>query len=251
MLDGSNMRSRGTLSMLALFVSAGCVGTFGGSDADSEGRPPTSAAPASGASPAPTRPNAPPPTGVTLSSGAPEGSIVGASAGGLTHVISEDWAEAPVPYGDNVKMLRFQQMQAEVERATGVTWSNWAANRAAFGGVDFRATFYEDRTPSATKLLIWRRMAFDVCAELVGTETNAPVLFTAIAPTETVAATDPKVTAQVKLVFARFFLEEPRPEEIAASTKALAATIESGGSPEEAWTALCVGYVSSMRFLTY
>jgi hypothetical protein len=189
------------------------------------------------------------------SSGAPgagdDAPVVGASAGGLTHIISDGWPNAAVPYGDNVKMLNYAQMQEEVLRATGVVWPDWAANRLVFGGADFAVTYADDRTPSATKLVTWRKMAFDVCTMMVKAEAAKPSLFTAIAPDAAISQTDPKVTAQVKLVFARFFLEDPVQAEVDVSVKGLVDTLSVGGAPADAWTGLCVGYLSSMRFLTY
>jgi hypothetical protein len=198
-------------------------------------------------------PIAPPGAGGNGSGGAPPGAdrVVGASAGGMTHIISDGWAEAPVPYGDNVKMLNFPQMRAEVRRATGVDWPSWAQNRVAFGGADYVATFQDDRTPSATKLVTWRKMAFEVCTTLTNAEASAPSLFSAISPTAPIAANDPKIAAQVKLVFTRFFLDDAGANDVVASTKALTDIVDAGGSPIEAWTGLCVGYLSSMRFLTY
>ena len=177
--------------------------------------------------------------------------VIGASAGGQTHVISDGWSTAPVRYGDNVKMLSYVQMQAEVARATGVVWSGWANSRAVFGGADFVTTYADDRTPSGTKLVTWRKMAFDVCARMLTTEASTPSLFSAVSPTAAIRADDAKVAAQVRLVFTRFFLEDPTAADVDASIKALGDTVAAGGSAEDAWTGLCVGYLSSMRFLTY
>jgi hypothetical protein len=148
-------------------------------------------------------------------------------------------------------MLSFSQMEAEATRATGVTWPDWAANRAVFGGADYVTTFEDDRTPSGTKILTWRKMAFDVCATMLTAEAKAPSLFSAIGPTAPIAAGDPKVASQVKLVFVRFFLEDPALADVDASIQALSDTVAAGGVPQDAWTDLCVGYLSSMRFLTY
>lgn len=177
--------------------------------------------------------------------------VIGSSAGNQTHIISDDWERAPVRLGNNLKMLNFAQMQTEVQRATSIAYDGWADNRAVFGAPDFKTSFQEDRTPTATKILTWRKIAFSVCAAMVKKETATPALFSAIAPTAAIDAADPKVIDQVKAMFTQFFLEPPTSTEVEASTKALADTVAAGGSPSEAWGTLCVGYLSSMRFLTY
>lgn len=177
--------------------------------------------------------------------------VIGSTAGDQTHIISDDWEQAPVRLGNNLKMLSFAQMQSEVLRATTIAYDGWAENRAVFGGPDFKTSFQEDRTPTATKILTWRKIAFSVCAAMVKKETATPALFSAIAPTAAIDAADPKVADQVKAMFTKFFLEPPNSTEVEASTKALADTVAAGGSPAEAWGTLCVGYLASMRFLTY
>lgn len=178
--------------------------------------------------------------------------VIGASAGGETNVISDGWIVEPVHGGNNLKLISFAQMQAEVLRATGVNYAKWDKNRAVFGAVDFKSSFVEDRIPTATKLLSWRKIAFSVCADMVKNETTAPKLFSSIAPTAAIAADDAKVVAQVKAIFAKFFFEPPNAQELEISLKALVDTLAApGGTPSDAWTNLCVGYLSSMRFLTY
>jgi hypothetical protein len=233
------------LPLVVAFV-AGCMGSFGDGGAGDDNGGANGAHGGGGAS-ARTGANAVS-GGMNVPDNAP---VIGASAGNQTHVISDGWETAAVPYGDNVKLLSYAQMQSEVERATGVVWPDWAANRVVFGGADYVTTFSDDRTPSGTKLLTWRKMAFDVCGTMIGAEAAKPSLFTAISPTVAISASDPKVAAQVKLVFARFFLENPAQADVDASTKALGDLIAAGGSPQDAWTGLCVGYLSSMRFLTY
>lgn len=185
---------------------------------------------------------------------APTGSadpLVGASAGGTTHVVSDDWQEAAVPYGDNVKTLNFEQLQAEVVRATGVTTIDWDSKQATFGGADYVSTFQEDRTPSATKMVALRKIAFDACTALLTKESSKQTLFSAISPKTAINATDPNVAAQVKLIFTRVFFEEPEAADVDASTQALADLTAAGATSVDAWTGLCVGYLSSMRFLSY
>lgn len=177
--------------------------------------------------------------------------VVGASAGGITNIISDGWDDALVPKGNNLKMLKFSQMRSEVLRATGVTWAGWEANRAVFGAPDFENTFQHNRAPSASKLIVWRKMAFSVCETMITRETAMPALFTSIAPTAAIAPTDPKVAAQITAIFIKFFLDEPNTSALDLSQKALMDSISAGANPSEAWRNLCVGYLSSMRFLVY
>jgi len=178
--------------------------------------------------------------------------VIGSSAGGETNIISDGWAVETVHGGNNLKLISFAQMQAEVLRATGVNYAKWEKNRAVFGAVDFKTSFVEDRIPTGTKLLTWRKIAFSVCGDMVNNETTTPKLFSSMAPTAAIAADDPKVAAQVKAIFTKFFFEPPTAKELEISIKALTDTLAvPGGTPSIAWTNLCVGYLSSMRFLTY
>lgn len=177
--------------------------------------------------------------------------IIGASAGGETNIISDTWDVAPVRGGNSLKMLNFTQMQSEVRRATTITYDSWAENRILFGAPDFKTSFNEDRTPTATKIITWRKIAFSVCTAMIKKETATPALFSSIAPTAAIKAGDPKVADQVNAIFTKFFLEPPTPSEVDASTQALVGTVSAGGPPAEAWTSLCAAYLSSMRFLTY
>lgn len=177
--------------------------------------------------------------------------ILGASAGGETNVVSDGWPESPVRFGDNVKMLNFRQLKAEVARATGVASYNWGTQGVVFGEADYKTSFRDDRTPSATKIIAFRKVAFDVCAKMMQAEVTTPKVFSALSPTAALSAQDPKVAAQVTLVFSRFFLEEPTTAEVEASTQALVAQVSAGASPSAAWAGLCTGYLSSMRFLSY
>lgn len=177
--------------------------------------------------------------------------VIGASAGGQTNVISDGWELASVHGGNNLKMMNFAQMQSEVLRATSINYSQWEKHRTVFGAADFKSSFAEDRLPTATKVLTWRKIAFAVCGEMVKQETATPKLFSSIAPTAAIKADDPKVIDQVKAMFTKFFFEPPTAKELEVSTAALAKTVAAGGGPSDAWSNLCVAYLSSMRFLTY
>lgn len=177
--------------------------------------------------------------------------VIGASAGGQTNIISDGWEEASVRGGNNIKFLNFTQMQAEMLRATSINYDKWEANRNVFGAADFRSSFEEDRTPTTTKIMTWRKIAFAVCGQMIKKEMTTPNLFASISPAAAIDIADSKVVDQVKAVFTKFFFDPPSSKELEMSTKALAATIAAGGKPSEAWANLCVAYLSSMRFLTY
>lgn len=177
--------------------------------------------------------------------------VIGSSAGGQTNIISDAWEVETVPHGNNLKMLNFVQMQSEVLRATSITSKEWAGLRTAFGAPDFVNSYEEDRTPTATKILTWRKLAFSVCGSMITNETATPALFTSITPTAAISASDSRVTEQVTAVFTKFFQDPPTADEVALSTKMLTDVVAGGGKPGEAWTGLCVAYISSMRFLTY
>lgn len=177
--------------------------------------------------------------------------VIGSSAGGQTNIISDGWAEETVPHGNNLKMLNFKQMQSEVLRATSITSKEWATLRTAFGAPDFVNSFSEDRVPSATKILTWRRLAFSVCGSMISKETATPALFSSIAPSAAIDATNPRVTEQITAVFTKVFQAPPSADEVSLSTQMLVDAVAAGGTPAEAWTGLCVAYLSSMRFLTY
>lgn len=182
--------------------------------------------------------------------GAVEDPVVGATADGETNIVSDGWEESSIRFGNNVKMLNFRQLKAEVARATGVTY-DWGDKGVIFGEADYKTSFHDDRTPSATKLIAFRKAAFAICKTMVTAEAQTPSVFSALSPNAALSAEDPKVAAQVKLVFNRFFLEEPTQDEVDLSIKALVAQGTAGTTPAEAWAGLCTGYLSSMRFLSY
>ena len=177
-------------------------------------------------------------------------SVIGTSAGGQTNIISDGWVETPVRFGNNVKMLNFRQLKAEVARATGVTSYDWGNKSAVFGAADYKATFQDDRTPGASKIVAFRKIAFEVCDKMMTAEATTPKVFSTLSPKAALTGDDPKVAAQVKLVFGHVFLEEPTQEEVDLSLKALTEQTAAGASAAEAWAGLCTGYLSSMRFLS-
>ena len=179
------------------------------------------------------------------------GPLVGASSGSTTNVVSDSWYEAPVRFGNTIKMLNFEQLKSELAAVTGADSTELASAGAAFGAANYKTVFQDDRTPTSSKLIAYRKIAYKMCGEMVKREGNTRALFSEIAPSAAINAEDPKVAAQVKKIFARVFLEEPTQVEIDHSTKALGQFVAEGLSPADAWTGLCVGYLSSMRFLTY
>lgn len=177
--------------------------------------------------------------------------IVGASSGSTTNVVSDSWYEAPVRFGNTIKMLNFEQLKSELSAVTGADSTELASAGAAFGAANYKTVFQDDRTPTSSKLIAYRKIVYKMCTEMIKREGNTRALFSEVAPSAAISAQDPKVAAQVKKIFARVFLEEPTQVEIDHSTKALGQFVAEGSSPADAWTGLCVGYLSSMRFLTY
>lgn len=178
-------------------------------------------------------------------------SVIGTSAGGQTNIISDGWGDTPVRFGNNVKMLNFRQLKTEVARVTGVTSYDWGNKGAVFGAADYKTTFQDDRTPGASKIVAFRKIAFEVCDKMMAAEATTPKVFSALSPKAALSGNDPKVAEQVKLVFTHMFLEQPTQEEVDVSIKALTEQTAAGATAAEAWAGLCAGYMSSMRFLSY
>lgn len=191
-----------------------------------------------------------PPGGVTPS----DDRLAGAGGRDLT----EFWDPIPVPYSANVKMLGFDMMKSEVKRALELTWKvggveQWEANRSALGGANYQTTFTEDVTPSQQKVLLWRKMAYQVCADAVARDAGKAtrVVFTDVDPGVAISTSNAAVNAQVDALYQRFFLEDAPASEHTRATTLLAAAYADGTDPKEAWRALCVGYLASLKFLSY
>jgi hypothetical protein len=172
--------------------------------------------------------------------------------------LTEFWESLDVPYSANVKMLTFDMMKSEVRRATGLTWvigtaDQWESNRAAFGGPNYTTTFTEDITPSPQKILLWRKMAYQVCLDAVVRDAGKAtrVTFTEVDPALAISTSNAAVNAQIDALYQRFFLEAPSSVESTRAASLLAAAFADGSDPKEAWRALCVGYLASMKFLSY
>lgn len=172
--------------------------------------------------------------------------------------LTEFWDPIQVPYSNNVKMLGFDMMKAEVKRATGLSWmvggiDQWEQNRAAFGGANYQTTFNEDLTPSPQKLLLWRKMAYAVCADAVAKDAGKATraLFTEVDPAVAISTSNAAVNAQVDALYVRFFFEAPDAAIRMRAGTLLAAAYADGMDSKEAWRALCVGYLASMKFLSY
>lgn len=173
--------------------------------------------------------------------------------------LTEFWDQLSVPLSANVKMLTFDMMKSEVKRATGgLSWviagaDQWESNRAAFGGPNYQTTFTEDITPSPQKILLWRKMAYQVCRDAVVRDAGKPtrVMFTEVDPGAPISTSNAAVTAQIEGLYQRFFLEAPTAAETTRASSLLAAAFADGSDPKEAWRALCVGYLASMKFLSY
>lgn len=172
--------------------------------------------------------------------------------------LTEFWESLAVPLSANVKMLTFDMMKAEVKRATGLSWvvataDQWESNRAAFGGPNYTTAFAEDITPSPQKILLWRKMAYQVCLDAVVRDAGKTtrVMFTDVDPALPISTSNAAVNAQIGGLYQRMFLEAPSAQELTRASGLLAAAFADGSDPKEAWRALCVGYLASMKFLSY
>lgn len=238
-------RQRSAVGFGALFLLAGCFGA-GNLDIEETTAPPVVVVNDPG--PVPLEEGGP---GVTPA----DDRLKGAGGRDLT----EFWDLVSVPFSANVKMLTFDMMKSEVKRATGgLSWivagaDQWESNRAAFGGPNYTTTFTEDITPSPQKILLWRKMAYQVCLDAVVRDAGKAtrVVFTEVDPGLPISTSNAAVNAQIDGLYQRFFLEAPSAQETTRASGLLAAAFADGSDPQEAWRALCVGYLASMKFLSY
>ena len=170
--------------------------------------------------------------------------------------IAEYWPTIDVPLSQNTRMLSYDMLKAEVMRATGHSWviagaDQWEKNRGPLGGADFVTTFADDLTPSQARIVLIRKMAFQVCGDLVAGEAGATTrtVFADVDPGAQIDPAGDTTKAQVTSMFRRFFLEDPTQDDIADSL-ALIGKIAPTGS-QAAWRGVCASYLGSLRFLTY
>jgi hypothetical protein len=170
--------------------------------------------------------------------------------------LTEYWPNIDIPLSQNTRMLSFEMMRNEVQRATGRSWvvgdaDQWEANRIALGGADYETVFAEDLTPSQQRMVLWRRMAFQVCGDLVAAESGAATraVFTVLDPAAALNTSAPGTADQVRALFRRFFLSDPTDEDIGDSLNLLSTLNTTDAAT--AWRGLCAGYLGSMRFVTY
>lgn len=170
--------------------------------------------------------------------------------------LTEYWPSIDIPLSQNTRMLSFEMMRNEVTRATGKSWvisgvDQWEANRIPLGGADYEVVFAEDLTPSQQRMVLWRRMAFQVCGDVVAAEAGAATraVFTVVDPGTAVDGAAATTVSQVRALFRRFFLTDADDEDVADSVALLQQLGPGGG--EIAWRGLCAAYLGSMRFVTY
>lgn len=166
--------------------------------------------------------------------------VVGATVEGVVHNISDTWEPVPFEGGNNVKFLSFAQMQREVERATRVQWGGWDALRVPFGAPDFQTRYSEDRIPTGSKVVAWRKMAYDVCGTMVAREADLPAIGTG----------SPEVRERARILWVRFFQEPPADPDLELLVQTLE-VLAANGSTTDAWTGACAGLLSSIKFLSY
>jgi hypothetical protein len=170
--------------------------------------------------------------------------------------LTEYWPSIGIPLSQNTRMLGFEMMRNEVRRATGLSWvvggvDQWAQNRIPLGGADYQTVFAADSTPSQQRMVLWRRMAFQVCGDLVAAEAGAAsrAVFTVVDPGAAIATGAASTASQVRALYRRFFLSDAGDEDVADSLALLETLGPAGG--QVAWRSLCAAYLGSMRFVTY
>ncbi len=179
-----------------------------------------------------------------------------AGAGGRD--ISEYWPEIDVPLSQNTRMLNFEMLRSEVARATGRSWlinsvDQWERNRGPLGGADYMTSFSDDLIPSQQRIVLIRKMAFQVCGDLVAAEAGASPrsVFTELDPGAAFDAGGATAKAQIQAMYRRFYLEEATPVDLTEGEVLLRALSPSGNESRAAWRGLCASYLASMRFLSY
>jgi len=172
--------------------------------------------------------------------------------------ISEYWPSISIALSQNTRMLSYAMLRSEVERATGKSWvvggvDQWERNRGPLGGADYVTTFSDDLVPSQQRIVLIRKMALQVCADVVAAEAGAAsrTVFTEVDPGAAFDAGAATTKAQVAALFRRFFLEDASPAELADGQALLSTLSPTGADGKTAWRGLCASYLASMRFLTY
>jgi hypothetical protein len=176
-----------------------------------------------------------------------------AGAGGRD--VSEYWQNIDHALSQNTRMLSYPMLRSEVMRATGRSWEiggtdQWEKNRGPLGGADYVTTFADDLTPSQQRIVLIRKMAFQVCGDLVTAEAGAATrtVFTELDPGVAIDVTAATTKAQIGAMYRRFFLEDASEADLADGGALLG---KLGTDPKIAWRGLCASYLGSMRFLTY
>jgi hypothetical protein len=176
-----------------------------------------------------------------------------AGAGGRD--ISEYWQNIDHALSQNTRMLSYAMLRSEVTRATGKSWvvggvDQWDKNRGPLGGADYVTTFADDLTPSQQRIVLIRKMAFQVCGDVVTAEAGAATrtVFSELDPGVAIDPAAASTKAQIGAMYHRFFLEDASDADLADGAALLG---KLGTDPKVAWRGLCVSYLGSMRFLTY
>jgi hypothetical protein len=176
-----------------------------------------------------------------------------AGAGGRD--ISEYWQNIDYALSQNTRMLSYSMLRSEVTRATGRSWviagaDQWDRNRGPLGGADYVTTFADDLTPSQQRIVLIRKMAFQVCGDLITAEAGvaARTVFTELDPGVAIDAASAATKSQIAALYRRFFLEDASDADLADGAALLG---KLGTDPKVAWRGLCASYLGSMRFLTY
>ncbi len=100
-----------------------------------------------------------------------------------------------------------------------LTGREGGSSLSAPGAPDFQTRYSEDRNPTGSKVVAWRKMAYDVCGTMVAREADLPTITTG----------NPEVRARARTLW----------------------VLAANGSTTDAWTGACAGLLSSIKFLSY
>lgn len=176
--------------------------------------------------------------------------------------IRESWFASEVPFDRNVQLLSFTQLRNEVDRALDNTpWlgeSNedlWPGALGSFRGANYTTRFQNQRQPSQQWLVNARRMAFSVCGARTLQESGLAqadrVVYDAVDPADPIVTAEDDVAEQVRSLHARFYRTRNVTDDDLQTSLTLLEELQDEAGPADAWSGLCVAYLTSMRFLSF
>ncbi len=172
-------------------------------------------------------------------------------------LIIQDWLDIESPGTQNTKMMTFQQIKAEVDRAAGINWTDqgvdqWELSKSVLRFANYIDNWQSNRIPSQQKQVTLRKMAYKVCEDLVLQDAGQPTrtFFTEVDPALPIDTTAASVATQVESIYQRIHLVAPTTAET-TDALALLTELQTLADSQQAWRGFCAGQLMSMRFLTY